>query len=98
MEGTYCVIVAEDGRRGKGAGGGGGIFLEFSVQFNMSPVLGVRRWPYVHMFHIPFFLVISVQNTARRNMGRLQAKVIQRSLAHTEYTCRQTESNHVCVV
>lgn len=82
MEGACCVIVAGDSRRRKGTGEGereGKNLFRILWQFDMSLVLGVRRWPYVRMFHIHFFPVIGVQNTARRNTGRLQAKVIQRS-------------------
>lgn len=83
---AFCVIVARDKRRGRGTGVGErrgrereSVFLEFRVQFDMSPVLDVRRWPYVLVFHILFLLLIGVQNTACRNTGQLQTKVIQRS-------------------
>lgn len=83
-----------------------GITSEFCAQFNMSLLLGVRRWPYVRMFHIAFFLLISVQNMAHRNTGRLQAKVIQRSYwawciqkTHVDTKGGQIKSNqYVCVV
>lgn len=46
----FCVIVAGDKRRGRGTGVGERrgrererVFLEFRVQFDMSPVLDVRR-------------------------------------------------------
>ena len=68
----------------------------------MSLVLSVRRWPYVRMFHIAFFLVIGVQNTARRNTGRLQAKVIQRSrrarcIQKTRVDTEGDKYNPICV-
>lgn len=101
----YCGRGHEKQERREREREGERIFLEFCVQFDMSLMLGVRRWPYVRMFHIGFFLVISVQNTARRNTGQLQAKVIQRSYpawciqkTHVDTDRGQTTIQSVCVV
>lgn len=63
----------------------------------MSLLLGVRRWPYIRMFHIAFFPLIIVQNMAHRNTGRLQAKVIQRShwaWCIQNHSCRHWGGQH----
>lgn len=89
-------------RRGQREKERGIIALEFCVQSNMSHLLGVRRWPYVGMFHIAFFLLISVQNMAHRNTGRRQAKVTQRSrwawcIQNTRVDTKGDEPNPISV-
>lgn len=104
-ESACCVIVPRDGRRRKETREEekeweiekGRTCLEFCVQFQMSLLLGVRRWPYIRMFHIAFFPLIIVQNMAHRNTGRLQAKVIQRShwaWCIQNHSCRHWGGQH----
>ena len=96
MVGAFCVTVAVGGRRSGVRWSRFRILL--TVQFSVPLVHSVRRWPYVSMFHITFFLLISVQNMARRKTDRLQAKVIQtnRRTGRIHNTLWQTKSN-VCV-
>lgn len=82
-----CYCGAEE----TGRGSGGRIFLGFCLQLDLSPVLGVKGWPYVGMFHIA---AITVRYTALRNTNRLQAKVIQmkRSARCIQSTCVDTRN------
>lgn len=51
------------------------------------------------MLHITLFLLISVQNMARRNMDQLQAKVTQTKLAdwaHTDARCDKPNPISAC--
>lgn len=56
------------------------VLLKFNVQFDTSPELIVRRWPYVCELHFPpSFQRLPCRTRRASNAGQPQAKVVQRS-------------------